>query len=40
MSNSSNELLIDQQFDPLARGQFPLLVLGVDTVLSAAQTRL
>jgi hypothetical protein len=36
MSNSSNAALVEQQLDPLARGQLALGMLGVDAALAAA----
>ena len=40
MSNSSNEPVVEQELDPLARGELAALVLGVDAGLAAAHAGL
>ncbi len=39
MSNSSNEFVVHEQLDALARGQLAALVLRLDALLAAAAAR-
>ena len=39
MSHSSNDAFVEQQLEPLARGELALGVLGVDALLAAAEAR-